>query len=207
MRADVIPRVPMKPSTRLVLFATLLLAGSTARAEGEEAAPFANPPPAAFAPAHGGGSFGGATQWVLSMATATGSSTFFLHKVSGGSWELNLQPALDYFITDRVSIGGLVGVDHTSGDAGATTVSVGARAGFNVNVVDRVTFWPTAGLYVSHVSLPHDSNTATRLAIFAPFLFHPAPHIFVGAGPSFQLGLSGGDYKLYGLDVIIGGWI
>jgi hypothetical protein len=196
----------MKASTSLLFCATVLLAVSTARAEGEETAPFANPPPPAFAAAHGG-SFGGATQWVLSMATATGSSTFFLHKVSGGSWELNLQPALDYFITDRVSVGGLVGIDHTSGDEGTTTVALGARAGFNLKIADQMGLWPTAGIYVSHVSMPHDSNTATRLAIFAPFLYHPAPHVFVGAGPSFQLGLSGGDYKLYGLDVIIGGWL
>ena len=29
----------------------------------------------------------------------------------------------------------------------------------------------------------------------------------LGLGPSFQLGLSGGDYKQYGLDFALGGWI
>jgi hypothetical protein len=197
----------MKLSTRLSLTALLLAATSSARAQND-GAPFAGSAATTPAPmAVSGGSFGAPTQWVLSMATATGSSTFFLHKASGGGWEVNLQPALDYFIADRISIGGLVGVDHTSGDEGTTTVSLGARAGFNLPLVDRITLWPTAGVFVSHTSLPHDSNTASRLAVFAPFLYHAAPHVFVGAGPSFVYGLSGGDYKLYGLDLIIGGWL
>jgi hypothetical protein len=197
----------MKPSMSLPLITALVLTASAARAQ-DDGAPFAKPAETASAPmAPSAGGFGAPTQWVLSMATAAGSSSFFLHKQSGGGWEVNLQPALDYFITDRISVGGLVGVDHVSGDEGTTTVALGARAGFNLNVVDRITLWPTAGVYVSHTSLPHDSNTASRLAVFAPFLYHAAPHVFVGAGPSFQYGLSGGDYKLYGLDLIIGGWL
>lgn len=195
----------MKLSTRLSLIAALLFTSATARAQ--EDAPFAGSTATTAPMAASAGHFGGPGQWVLSMATTTGSSSFFLHKVSGGGWVLNLQPALDYFIADRISVGGLVGVTHASGDEGTTTVSVGARAGFHLAVVDRIGLWPTAGIFVSHTSLPHDSNTASQLAIFAPFLYHAAPHVFVGAGPSFQYGLSGGDYKQYGLDLIIGGWL
>ncbi len=207
----------MRSSTVLAIATSVLLATTTlARAEGQgqgqgegqgDDSAFAKPAPT-FAPmVQAAGGFGAPTQWVLTMSTAPGGGSFFLHKVSGGTWAVNLQPALDYFLTDRVSVGGVVGIGHVSGDEGTTTVSLGARAGFNLNLIDRLGLWPTGGLFIAHTSLPHDSNTATSLALYAPFLYHLAPHLFVGAGPSFQHGLSGGDYTLYGLDVTIGGWI
>ena len=103
----------------------------------------------------------------------------------------------------------MVGFDYVSGDASSTKLDLGARIGYDLTIQDRIGVWPMAGLFVSYVSddASHSSNTATSLTLFAPFLYHPAPHFFVGLGPSFQLGLSGGDYKQYGLDFTLGGWI
>ena len=43
--------------------------------------------------------------------------------------------------------------------------------------------------------------------MFAPFLYHLVPHLFVGAGPSLSFLLSGGDGSSYGLDFVLGGWL
>jgi hypothetical protein len=186
----------------LLLVGALLATTSPARAQGDATTPFAP-----MAQATGG--FGAPTQWVLTMSTTPGSGFVFVRKVSGGSSEIALHPALDYFIADHISVGGVVGIGYVSGDAGRTTIDLGARIGYDLNIQDRIGVWPMAGLFVSHVSddANHSSNTATSLTLFAPFLYHLAPHFFVGLGPSFQLGLSGGDYKQYGLDFTLGGWI
>jgi hypothetical protein len=187
----------------LLLLGALLATTSPARAQTDATTP-------AFAPmAQTTGGFGAPTQWVLTMSTTPTSGFVFVRKVSGGSSEIALHPALDYFIADHISVGGVVGIDYVSGDAGSTRIDLGARIGYDLNIQDRIGVWPMAGLLVSHVSddANHSSNTATSLTLFAPFLYHPAPHVFVGLGPSFQLGLSGGDYKQYGLDFALGGWI
>jgi len=51
------------------------------------------------------------------------------------------------------------------------------------------------------------STSHTYLGIFAPFLYVPAPHFFIGLGPTFNQGLSGGTGQDFGLDFMIGGWI
>jgi hypothetical protein len=50
------------------------------------------------------------------------------------------------------------------------------------------------------------TSTNTWLTIYVPFLFHLAPHFFVGLGPSAQLHLSGGGGNEWGLDSMLGGW-
>ena len=126
-------------------------------------------------------------------------------------WELRLHPALDYFIAPNVSVGGALGItyDHPgSPSPSVTTVEVAARVGYNLNIVDRISFWPRVGIAYSHTSVassPSTSSSSTALTLFAPFLYHLVPHLFVGAGPSFGLSLNGGGNS-YGLDTIVGGW-
>ena len=64
-----------------------------------------------------------------------------------------------------------------------------------------------AGLEANVASTNHNTNTSTRLQIFAPFLYHLVPHLFVGLGPSFSWRLSGGEGKVYGVDFVLGGWL
>ena len=110
----------------------------------------------------------------------------FFHKNSPGDWEISLHPAIDYFITSSVSLGAVVGYRHSSAATGTTALDLGARAGFNLNINDHVGVWPTAGLGVNYVSADYDSSTTTTFGIFAPFLYHLVPHLFVGLGPSSQ---------------------
>ena len=66
--------------------------------------------------------------------------------------------------------------------------------------------WPLGGLELSYASQNHTSSTHTALVVYVPVLFHPAPHFFVGAGPSFQFDLSGPMSNIYGIDSFLGGW-
>ena len=113
----------------------------------------------------------------------------------------------DYFLTDRVSVGGVFGYTHSPSMTGTTRLDFGARAGFNIDISGPVSIWPTAGVGAQWTSTNHTSSSSSALQIFAPFLYHPVQHPFVCIGPEFQAGLSGGDYTEYGVDFIIGGWL
>jgi hypothetical protein len=183
---------PGRPSRLgLVLAGLVVLAGARASAD-EEAAPRG-----AFAPAALPGSGFGATGQIAI------SGDFEAHLHSG--WELRLHPSLDYFIAPNISVGGLVGITYTSGIPSITTIDLGVRAGYNLNINEKVGIWPKVGIYYSHVSEHPDSSNTTTFRLDAPFLYHLAPHLFAGIGPYFSLDLNGGGNG-YGLDSIVGGW-
>ncbi|HXT98108.1 MAG TPA: hypothetical protein VN853_17560 [Polyangia bacterium] len=187
--------------------ACALLAIPAAAGAQELAPPTAGASAGGAASAAPGAAFGSGGQWALtvrSLNAGGGASSFFFDKQAGGPWTLTLQPALDYFIAGGISVGGVVGFSYASG--GFTTVAVGARAGFNQALNERFSFWPTIGV---NASFQHSSGTTTLvpLEIFAPVLYHPAPHLFLGAGPFLQYLIKGGPDTQYGLDFVIGGWL
>jgi hypothetical protein len=143
-----------------------------------------------------GNAFGATGQWVI-------TGDFEGHLRNG--WELRLHPSLDYFIASNISVGGVVGLTYDSGNPSRTTLDLGARAGFNLNIADRLGFWPTVGIFFSHTSSGGTSSSGTSLGLSAPFLYHLVPHLFVGAGPTFNLPLNGGGNG-YGLQTVVGGW-
>src|SRR5450755_4977878 len=94
-------------------------------------------------------SFGTARTWVVSVQSFNaGSATpsFFFDKQASGGSRLLVQPGLDYFIGNGISVGGVVGNGYTSGSPATTTVTLGARAGFNQGLNEHVSFWPTLGI-------------------------------------------------------------
>jgi hypothetical protein len=170
----------------LALMAAVIVSiSSTARAEEGAFAPRPQP----------GGGFGAPGQWVI-------TGDFEAHFHSG--YQLRVHPALDYFIVPNVSVGGVLGLTYTSGSPSQTEVDVGARAGYNLNVNNQISFWPMAGIFFTHLSGRPDTNS-TVFHLFAPFLFDLVPHLFVGLGPSFNIDLSGGGTS-WGIDSIVGGW-
>jgi hypothetical protein len=199
-----------RPPILAGLFAVLLAATGARAAEepSSEEAPFAGtskgPAPFAASPSAG---FAAMDQWVLTLRTTGDGGFLFFHKNSPGDWEISLHPAIDYFITSSVSLGALVGYRHSPAATGTTVLDLGARAGFNLNINDHVGVWPNASLAVNYASANHTSDTTTTFGIFAPFLYHLVPHLFVGLGPSFSVRLSGGDSKSYGVDFVLGGWL
>jgi hypothetical protein len=209
--------LPVRFLTGAAVGVTLALAVATApgAARAQELAP---PPAAPSAPSGGSASafpaaaasnFGVAGTWVLSMqSNNAGSATpsfLFAKQASGGS-RLLIQPGLDYFIGNGISVGGVVGFGYTSGSPATTVVNLGARAGFNQGLNEHVSFWPTIGIdgqYIHNAT----SNSTAALEVFAPFLYHVAPHFFVGAGPFLSYLVKGGPDTEYGLDFVIGGWL
>jgi hypothetical protein len=194
------------------LLAVALLA-SPGAAQAQDTPPPSAPPPSSsggngFAPvAPAGGGFGGTGQWVFSMETADSGSGFFSLHGSSGNASITLNPGVDTFIASNVSVGGSVTFTHDSSGAGSTSIGIGARAGYNLNITGQVGFWPSLRLFAEHQSADHTSSSASSFGVFAPFLYHLTPHFFLGAGPDFNHGLSGGSTTEYGIDFIIGGWI
>lgn len=176
-----------------LLFVAVALLPSLAAAQGS--GPFAQPP--------GPNGFGAAGQILID-----GTASFSLIKVSGGNTSITLKPALDYFIIPNVTIGGVVGLTTESGRFATTTILLGARAGINFNLGDKFSLWPTAGFTFAHSSISDGgpSNNDTAFNLYAPFLFHVAPHFFLGVGPFLDVGLGEGDSNVFGFQSLIGGW-
>ena len=186
---------------RLLTLCSIVCFARLASAQTAEAPAASSPGPFAQL-ASRGGNFGAVGQFAIS-----GELEVSMVKQRGGSTTVSLQPALDYFIAPNLSVGGVVGLAITSGNPGVTRVLLGARAGYNLAVAERISFWPTGGLFFTHFSSGAASNNSTWLRVFGPFLFHPVPHLFVGAGPFIELGLSGGGGDRFGLQSVVGGWI
>ena len=187
-----VPLPRSDPRRRQCLACALLALPAAARAQ-ELAPPTAGASSGGAAPAASGAAFGSAGQWALtvrSLNAGNSASSFFFDKQAGGPWTVTLQPALDYFIAGGVSVGGVVGFSYASG--GITTVAVGARAGFNQALNEHFGFWPTIGVDASFQHSTGVTTTLVPLEIFAPFLYHPAPHLFLGAGPVPRVPHQGG---------------
>jgi hypothetical protein len=205
---------PVRSLTRAAVGIALVLAvGAAPRAA--RAQDLAPPTAATSAPSGGSASpgtatgFGVAGAWVISVQSYNaGSATpsFFFAKQASGGETLLIQPGLDYFIGNGISVGGVVGFGYSSGTPNTTVVNLGARAGFNQGLKEHISFWPTIGIDGSYI---HNttSNSTAALEVFAPFLYHPAPHFFVGAGPFLSYLVKGGPDTQYGLDLVIGGWL
>ena len=206
---------PVRLLTRALLGAALACALTIApiAAGAQELAP---PTASSSAPSGGAGfassaapgaGFGLGGEWVVSLASYNGGNSLFFAKQSGGGSNLFLQPALDYFIGNGISVGGVVGFGYTEGSPATTVVNLGARAGFNQSLTEHVTFWPTVGVDGSYQTGNHMSSSEAKLVVLAPFLYHVAPHFFLGAGPFLDYLIKGGPDTQYGLDFVIGGWL
>lgn len=102
---------------------------------------------------------------------------------NGGGTTFSLRPALDYFIVNHLSIGGAVELDYTSGHPNVTTVQLAPDVGFEFALSDTWSFWPQASL---PLVVPSPGSASLAVALFFPFLVHPAEHFFFGAGPGFS---------------------
>jgi len=140
--------------------------------------------------------FGGAGQIAI-------SGDLEAHLRSG--WELRIHPAADYFIIHNLSLGGVLGLTYTSGEPSTTTVDLGARVGYNLAIAEQIGIWPRVGLFYAHTSRHPDSSSTAVLRLDAAFLYHLAPHLFVGLGPYFTQDIDGGGHG-YGIDSTVGGW-
>ncbi len=192
--------------TRLLMIpAVLLLASGAARAQDAAApapAPQTAPAPApAAAPSTIGGDDNAALFGVQGQFAVTDDLQLSLLHQSfsmGGSssTSVSFDPSLDYFVAPNLSVGGTLIIQH--GDAtglstDATRIGIGVRGGYDLRLANLISFWPQLQLAYAHDSVSSGGTDITgydiQLAIFAPFLFHPVPHFFVGIGPAFATDL------------------
>jgi hypothetical protein len=211
------PTSPVRFLPRATLGISFALAVSAAprAARAQELAP---PTAAMSAPGNGAGStsaptpatsFGVSGELVLTVQShsdGNATSSFSLVKQASGNTSVTVQPALDYFIINGVSVGGVVGYNYSGGSTPVTTIDVGARAGFNQGISEHFGLWPTLGVDVAHQTVNKASTTTEHLEVYAPFLCHLVPHFLLGVGPFLGYQLDGKDTE-YGLDFVIGGWL
>lgn len=170
------------------------------------------------------GRFGAKSQIAISSDAGLSISNTSVSGVEGSSTTLILRPAVDYFVIDYLSVGGFLGVEHNSAPGGSSTAfSIGPRVGYNIPLSERFSFWPKIGFSFASTTQKSDatvgpngqviasqseSNTSVQLNLFAPFMFHPVEHFFIGFGPAFDLDLSG-DAKATTIAgrLTLGGWL
>ncbi len=163
------------------------------------------------------GRFGLEGQKAVSSDAGLSISNTSVSGVDGSTTTLILRPAVDWFFMDAVSIGGFVGVEYNSNPAGSSSViSIGPRIGYNLPVTERLSVWPKVGFSLANTSVSNDddiddeeeSNTGVQLNLFAPVMFHPVQHFFLGFGPALDVDLSG-DAKATTIAarLTLGGWL
>ena len=169
------------------------------------------------------GEFGDKGELTISSDAGLSISSSSVSGQSGSTTTITLRPAVDYFLANNFSLGGFVGVDHTSQSGfHSTTFAIGPRVGYNLAFSERWSFWPKLGFSYSNTSDSVDSNLSggtvngslstsnshLTLNIFAPVMFHPVQHFFLGFGPALDTDLSG-DAKVTTIAgrLTIGGWL
>lgn len=122
-----------------------------------------------------------------------------------------LAPSADVFVTDHLSVGGLIEVSHAWGSAeaggrrlelpGTTSLTFLPRVGFFVPIGDRIGIWPRAGFgWASHQTASFDSTGSapvtetTRsllLDVDLAVVYRFSETFFMRAGPEVGVGIGG----------------
>lgn len=170
------------------------------------------------------GVFGARGQLAISSDAGLSISNTSIEDIDGSTTTLVLRPAVDYFVINYLSIGGFLGVQYDSTSGGSTTaISIGPRVGYNIPLSERFSVWPKIGFSFASTSQETDdatgaggvtiegedeTSTSLQLNLFAPVMFHPVQHFFIGFGPAFDLDLTG-DSKATTIAarLTLGGWL
>ena len=144
--------------------------------------------------------------------------------------------AFDYFILDRVNVGGSIayatGKDDSEdfidgntppapGPSDYTTFLFAPRAGYAVMFADAVGIWPRGGITYHYYSVDGwYSEDGLALTLEAMFVIAPIQHLGILIGPTFDIDLVGGrdydigpatgvkrTYRSIGLQIGLLGWM
>jgi hypothetical protein len=150
------------------------------------------------------------------LAISSDASFTIEYRSPGDVSSITLAPAVDYFVIDRVSIGGFIGWSYiTADDAHSSRFAIGPRVGYNLTLSDMVSIWPKIGFSFATTDndddatdLEFEGNDGIALNLFVPIMFHPAEHFFAGFGPFLDVDLSGDNkVTVVGGKLTIGGWV
>jgi hypothetical protein len=160
---------------------------------------------------------------VISAPSAPGSNSAAsfeygtVGRGGGSGIDFSLSPAADFFVVEGLSVGADVFFGTATPPHGITETSWGIapRVGYNLWLCDTISFWPKAYFgYAAFSAGNNDGNiNSSGVGIFAPFLFHPVPHFFLGIGPNFFTQLSNNVQNQseakatqVGVQATFGGW-
>lgn len=124
----------------------------------------------------------------------------FTHETEGETSTLELAPAIDYFIAPQISLGGHVLFGYAnfgSGRGSASAIGFGPRIGFNLPLGPMFSLYPRLGFSYEHFTRSAGGMSQSKnflgVSAYAPFLFHPVQHFFIGLGPRLGGNIAGGD--------------
>jgi hypothetical protein len=140
-------------------------------------------------------------------------SVSYAHSSSGNTSSdfLLIQPGVVYFPTTALAVGLQPIYGFSSGAAGGSFHVLGFEpvVGFGVPLADHVAFFPRMGIGFAWV-LPSGGGSSHQITMLgnAPLLYIPAPHVYIGFGPTVAVDLdrSGGTGTTFGLASEIGGY-
>src|SRR5512132_1779246 len=102
---------------------------------------------------------------VLALSSDANVSSHYVSVSPGdaSSTTFVLVPALDWFVAERLSLGGFALVSTTSTstammDSSATALGIGPRVGYAVPLGSRFTLWPKLGVSWVHASVGDASD-------------------------------------------------
>ena len=144
---------------------------------------------------------------ISSEALSTNASAYLVHTTGHGGSHLGktnghtsflIRPAFDYFLWDRISLGGHVGINYESENKDHNVgLGLGFRAGYAFSLASEWSIWPKVG-----IGLHFQEDTTVMLEIFAPITYSPTDHFFIGLGPY----IAAGNGSAFGLQSAIGGY-
>lgn len=161
--------------------------------------------------------FGAEGQWAFSTDTGLSIQRTTVSNQDGSVTTLSLVPAIDYFVLENLSVGGVMGVEYQkAGGDRRTNFRLGPRVGYNFELSELLSVWPKLGFSFSHSKYKQDfgiddataKSNAIALNLSAPLMVHPAAHFFAGFGPFLDTELSGDNRNTtWGFKLTLGGWV
>jgi hypothetical protein len=112
----------------------------------------------------------------------------------GSFTHFGIAPSAHFFVTDNLSVGGqlVLGIGSYSPSQGpgtsVTNVGIAPEIGYNIGINDMFSFWPKLFFGYQNEALSNNGGSYSQavLGVYAPFLFHVAPHFFLGIGPNLS---------------------
>jgi hypothetical protein len=137
----------------------------------------------------------------------------YAHVSGGGNSadDLLLAPGVMYFPTTSLAIGLQPTYRYISGFGGGSAHILGFEplVGFGVPLAEHLAFFPRVGIDFSWV-FPSPGNSTNQITMrgFAPLLYIPAPHFYIGFGPAVSVDLhsSFATQTAFGFGSEIGGY-
>jgi hypothetical protein len=153
--------------------------------------------------------FGARHDFVITNAIVLNGFSTSYSGITSSNKSVRIEPGLDFFVAEHVSVGLAVavdywndtGIDPTTGAAVSSLLhaySVAPRAGYDFPIAAHVSFWPELFVGVGKSSGGESENTSSNpndevyvwIGLSAPVLVHLASHFFVGLGPDVTQDLS-----------------